>query len=430
MRDLFLTIIVFGVLPLILKFPHLGILVWTWMSYMLPHSQTYGFAISFNFMDYVAIACMLAVLMTKERKSLPKHPVVFLLFLYVFWFHISSLLSGDLELVQRKYVMMMKILLFTFMTMMVMQSKSRIQYLVMVIMISLSYYGFKGGIFTIIGGGQNRVWGPPLGFFGDNNHFAMVMLMILPLTRFWYLNHPNLYVRLAFIAMGFCILFAIFGTQSRGALVGLTCMSIFFAIKTKKIGSFIVLLPFLVMIGLVFMPDSWRERMQTMESYEEDDSAMTRLRMWGFAMDIANHNPVFGGGFDAFFNDKQVKKHSAGVEGPLRAVHSLHFEVIGEQGWMGYMIFLLLAFTTYATGNAIIAHARGRPDLKWASDMAMMLQVGMVGYASAGAFVNVATFDLYYHYIAIMVLLRLEVQKALDKEKLEEKTFLQSAVRL
>lgn len=173
MRDIFLTVIVFGVIPFILKFPHLGILVWTWMSYMLPQSQTYGFAISFNFLDYVAIACMLAVLLTKEKRSLPKHPIIYLLFLYIFWFHISSLLSGDLELVERKYVIMMKIMLFTFLTIMVMQSKSRIQYLVLVIMISLSYYGFKGGIFTIIGGGGRAV-------SGDRHWASLAIITILP----------------------------------------------------------------------------------------------------------------------------------------------------------------------------------------------------------------------------------------------------------
>lgn len=255
------------------------------------------------------------------------------------------------------------------------------------------------------------------------------MLMILPLTRYWYLNHDNKYIRYIFVAMAVCVLFAVFGTQSRGALVGLTGMSVFFAIKTKKIAVLILMLPLIAMIGWFFMPDSWRDRMNTMETYEQDESAMTRLRMWGMAIDIANANPVFGGGFDAFFNEKQVRKFSTG-EGRLRSVHSLHFEVIGEQGWMGYLVFLMLAFTTYATGNVVIARARGRPQLKWAADMAMMLQVGMVGYAIAGAFVNVATFDLYYHYIAIMVLLRLEVQKVLDKERLEEKTLLESVVRL
>lgn len=419
MRDLFLTVIVFGILPFILKFPHVGILTWTWMSYMIPHSQTYGFAGSFNFLDYVAVACLLSVFITKEKTKIPKHPVVYLLFLYIFWFNISSLLSGDLELVQTKYILMLKIMLFTFLTLMVMQSKSRIQYLALVIMVSFAYYGFKSGIFTILSGGESRVWGPPLGFFGDNNHFAVVMLMILPLTRFWYLHHKNKYVRLAFVALGFCVLFSIFGTQSRGALVGLTCMSIFFAFKTKKIMAFVAMLPFIALIGLLFMPDNWQNRMSTIENYDQDESAQTRLRMWRFATNVANHNPVFGGGFDVFFNDKTVTGLS---EDPakMRAVHSLHFEVIGEHGWGGYIIFLLLAFTTYATGNAIIARARARPELTWASDMAMMLQVGMVGYATAGAFVNLATFDLYYTYIAIMVLLRLEVQKVLDKEKKEQ----------
>ena len=38
------------------------------------------------------------------------------------------------------------------------------------------------------------------------------------------------------------------------------------------------------------------------------------------------------------------------------------------------------------------------------ADLARMLQVSVIGYATSGAFLGLAYFDLYYHLIAFVVL--------------------------
>jgi len=45
MRDLFVTAVIFGLLPFIFKRPWVGILVWAWLSYMNPHRLAWGFAL-------------------------------------------------------------------------------------------------------------------------------------------------------------------------------------------------------------------------------------------------------------------------------------------------------------------------------------------------------------------------------------------------
>jgi hypothetical protein len=66
---------------------------------------------------------------------------------------------------------------------------------------------------------------------------------------------------------------------------------------------------------------------------------------------------------------------------------------------------------TWFSGGWIIKNTKRIEDIKWAGDMAAMLQVSMIGYAVSGAFLGLGYFDLYYHLVAIMILLKVIVLK-------------------
>ena len=97
-----------------------------------------------------------------------------------------------------------------------------------------------------------------------------------------------------------------------------------------------------------------------------------------------------GGGFDV-------------VRATGRDVHSIYFEAPAEHGYVGLVIFLALGIGAYLTAGSTIRRARDHPELAWAVDLAAMVQVSIAAYAIAGAFLTLATFDLYYHLIAIVV---------------------------
>ena len=46
---------------------------------------------------------------------------------------------------------------------------------------------------------------------------------------------------------------------------------------------------------------------------------------------------------------------------------------------------------------------KNNPELQWIYDLSSMLQVSFIGYWSAGAFLGLADFDLYYCLISILV---------------------------
>jgi probable O-glycosylation ligase (exosortase A-associated) len=88
----------------------------------------------------------------------------------------------------------------------------------------------------------------------------------------------------------------------------------------------------------------------------------------------------------------------------VRDVHSIYFETMGEHGFIGFGLFVLLGFFAWIRARQIIKRCKKDPEKKWASDMASMIQVSLVGYAAGGAFLGMAYFDLPYHLMIILVL--------------------------
>ena len=152
------------------------------------------------------------------------------------------------------------------------------------------------------------------------------------------------------------------------------------------------------------MPEAWHQRMATIVDYEEDGSANTRLIQWEYAIKISLERPLFGNGFEAFFHKPYYNRYLAGKD-KNRAVHSNYFQVLGEQGYIGLVMYLSLGVMCVITCKKYAKQARDREDLKWAAALLDMLQLSFVGYAFNGLTLNMAYLDLYYYLIAIMALL-------------------------
>jgi O-antigen ligase len=95
----------------------------------------------------------------------------------------------------------------------------------------------------------------------------------------------------------------------------------------------------------------------------------------------------------------------------VRDVHSIYFEVLGEHGWVGLILFLSILGFTWLKCGAIVRRAKGKAELSWARDLAAMIQVTLVAYMSAGAFLGLAYFDYVYHLVAIVVVVHVLVRQ-------------------
>ena len=287
---------------------------------------------------------------------------------------------------------------------MLIDTKQKLDWLIWVIVLSLGFYGVKGGIFTISHGGVHRVQGPADSFIGGNNEIALALSMTIPLMRYLQLQAKNVWIHQGVTVAMLLTGIAAIGTQSRGALVGMAAMGVFLWLKSRN--KIFTLLSILVVVGALaaIMPQEWYDRMATIETFEEDKSATDRINAWWMAYNIASTR-ITGGGFEAFV--PWVAKIYAPNPDRAADAHSIYFEVLGEHGFIGFTMFMLLAWFTWNTGNRIRRLARRRSETKWAADLASMIQVSMIGYAASGAFLGLAYFDLYYTLIAIMVICKL-----------------------
>ena len=50
----------------------------------------------------------------------------------------------------------------------------------------------------------------------------------------------------------------------------------------------------------MFLPQKYIGRIRTIQTYEQDASAMGRINAWYFALNLAKDRPLVGGGFEAF----------------------------------------------------------------------------------------------------------------------------------
>lgn len=414
MRDIIITLIVFGAIPLVFMRPWTGILLFSWISYMNPHRLTYGFAHNFQFALIAALVTMIAFAIGKENKKVPFTPITGVLLLFIAWTSLTTIFALAPENAMEQYTKFLKIQIMTVLTLAMINSRQRIIWLVIMIVFSLGFYGVRGGVFSVLTGGNYRVWGPPGSFFEDNNQLALTLIMTLPLMHFLQLVATKKIYRHGLSLMMLLTLAAIIGTYSRGALLALSTMGFFMWMRSSKKLP-VAFAAIVCIVGVLsFMPQRWFDRMNTINSYEEDESASGRFDAWLFAINVANDRPL-GGGYKVNTNIDLWPIYNP--EAPtFRAPHSIYFEVLGEHGWIGLSIFLSLGFTAFATCSVIAKRTRDRPDLKWAGDLAKMLQVSIVGYATAGAFLNLATFDLYYHVLAIIVQTRLCVARALSSD--------------
>lgn len=401
MRDVAILLIVAYGLVRTVREPVIGILLWCWIGYMNPHRLTYGFAYSMPWAFMTAAVLIPSLLFSKESKKLPSHGIVPLWAAFVVWMCITTVFAQDFDTSAEQLDKVLKIQLVNAFMMMIMGTRERLNQLLWVIVISIGFFGFKGGIFTITGGGDSKVWGPPGSFIADNNEIGLAMLTTMPLMYYLRQQAANRWVRHALALTMLLTAFAVIGTSSRGSMIaGLTAAAFLWLRSPHKVGlgmGLLVLLPVLYL----FAPASWHERMGTIETYDQDASAMGRINAWMMAFRLANDR-LTGGGFVPWTPENFAKY--ADVADDVHAAHSIYFGVLGDHGWPGLILFVAIAVAALLSVSRALKICRVAPELGWLAQMLAMVQVSLIVFLVGGSFYSLAYFDLYWNLVTIVML--------------------------
>jgi len=429
MRDLLLFAIVMGLVPVILWRPWIGILAWFWAGLFFPQAHTWSFMRDFQIAVVIGGATLIGVVLTKDRRPMPYTREMVMMFVLVGYLAMTSYFAMNPSGAWQQWQHVMKILIITFITPMLIYGERRIALLLLVITASLAFYGFKGGLFAISTGGAHMVLGPQGTFLSGNTYIGIALLMVLPLVlasaRMFHhrwvdfgwpvVQHWSKWIGWGLYATFWLTAIAILATHSRGALLGFLAIAPFLFLRMRMKGLMISLaLVGVLVIGLT-VPDKLMERWQTIQTYEEDASSMQRIQSWGVNWNMALERPLLGMGFrntSMGFEWWLSYANFDGGWGHPFSPHSMYFQLLGQHGFGGLGVWLLLIGLTLLTLGRIRRRAVKQTGQLWLAEYAWALQVGLIGFLAAGAFLDVAYFNLLYAFIALAIIMRRELEEA------------------
>lgn len=399
-------------LPLCFVWPFYGILLWVVVAFLNPQSSFLYWQVASEFPWAVAVAVpTLAGFFLLARgwgRRLFNRECGLLVILWA-WFLVTSFVSSHTPLFVShsfetwyKFRFVSKILLMTFVMVAIVHSFERLRILVIVIAGCFAYFVVKSIPFLIVTGGAFRLYGPDNSMIADNNDLGLALNMTVPLFFFLAQTEGRQWVRWFFGVVFLASIPAIFFTYSRGALVGLIAVLAITFLQSKRR---LVLLPafgFGLAIAVLFAPQAWRNRMDPTRPDAIDASAQSRLNAWRYARNLAAEYPITGGGFETFTPElfERYAPHVKDVHGP----HSVYFQVLAEQGYVGLGIYLALILTAFWTTFRLTWRARRFGDLQiWR--YATMFRFSLVGFLTSGVFLGRAYFDYFFAIVACIAIL-------------------------
>jgi probable O-glycosylation ligase (exosortase A-associated) len=375
---------------------------WTWLSLMNPHAYAWHLN-TFPVAAAVAGSTLLGLVFTKDRRDFSITKETGVLIAFMCWICITLLFSFNFDGSVEMWKRVMKIDFMILVSLVLLHSKKHLITFVWIIVASIGYYGVKGGIFTLATGGAHRVWGPTNTFIEGNNELALALIVITPLCRFLQLQVASEWGKRAItVAILLCVAAAL-GSQSRGALVALVAMGAALWWYGGRKLSILLGIMMAAGVALMFMPEHWFSRMDTIAEYQSDRSAMGRINAWWMAWNLASDR-FFGGGFE-IYNITQFAQYAPDPT-DVHAAHSIYFQVLGEHGFIGTFLFLMLWGMVWWNAGKLRSEAKSLPETQWVSDLGAMCQVSLIGYAVGGAFLSLAYFDLPYDILVLVVLAR------------------------
>lgn len=309
-----------------------------------------------------------------------------------------------------KWEWVWKALAFAIFLPLTLRTKLRIEALLLFMILSAASIIIVGGIKTIASGGGygelNLMVANNSGLY-EGSTISMVAIAIIPLilwfTKFGTIFPPDWRVKTFCYALIFACLLIPVGTSTRTGLLCIALLGVLMLRDVKRRVTYLTMIAVAGLIAIPFLPSAFTERMGTIKTYQADASASTRLAVWQWTIRYAKDNP-FGGGFEAYrqnvirYEKVKVEKDGANVTANRqveadagRAYHSAYFEMLGEQGYPGLAIWLVINLTGIWRMEILRRrYAKAPPGREWVAPLASALQHGHLVYMLGAAFIAIA----------------------------------------
>jgi probable O-glycosylation ligase (exosortase A-associated) len=244
--------------------------------------------------------------------------------------------------------------------------------------------------------------------YGEGSTLGMFSVALIPMCLYLY-HHQTLmpFQKLTKFILVICMVAAILtsvGTYSRTGLVSLVVLGLLLFLTTKRKFSYAILITAAIFMVSLVTGDVWMDRMSTIGDGTEG-SAMGRVAVWHWTLDYIKTHPL-GGSFDVFrineFTYVTDEGYAISIKG--KAFHSIYFEILGELGIPGIILFFLILFLTWR-GYQTLKNAIVEPDKIWIKDLSSCLLLSLAVYLAGGAFIGIGFQSFFFYVVALSVTL-------------------------
>jgi probable O-glycosylation ligase (exosortase A-associated) len=423
MHDLPFLVFLVAMFAFGFKRPFLFVLTYAYIDIVSPQRLT---NVLLNSVPISMIAVAMAVggwLAIDDKKGLTVAPRQWMmLILLAYCAYTTSHADFPLD-APSKWEWVWKALAFAIFLPFTLRTRLRIEALLMFMTLSAASIIIVGGIKTVGGGGGYG----SLNLMIDNNSglyegstISTVAICIIPVIL-WFTRHGTLFARdwklktFCYALVFACCLIPI-GTSTRTGLLCIGLLAVLMFRDTKRKALFIGAIVALGVIAVPFLPSAFTDRMGTIKNYQGDSSASTRVAVWNWTLDYVKSHPL-GGGFEAYRGNKiQYEKVEAVGEGnnvtlktsiekdQARAYHSAYFEMLGEQGYFGLALWLLINLAGIFRMEVLRQrYKKAEGDEAWIAPLAIALQQGHIVYLLGAAFIAIAFQPFVYMLIGAQI---------------------------
>ena len=418
MRDIVMLAAMLAMVPMAFMNGFVAFLFWGYTTVITPAHYLHGFmqGVRFNFI-FAAMALAILFLRKNKNESKPILGVTYWL-LVVFLIHasLSTVFAFTPNpLIDEKFEKIVKGFAFVLALPFFVKDRNGIHAVLLMLALGLGLHGVIEGLKFIMSGGGHRMNGIPDSSLTDNNLFALGMVMILPIILYFNQVLIDRYAKWVTIFAALLTILTIIATNSRGGFLALAVLGIWYFMASRKKGYAIFVVIVAAVVVVAVAPDTWFERISTIKEASEDSSFMNRVAAWKVSMSIGLSNPIFGGGFsgiqnywiwDMYKDMPSIIPVDVNLYTP-KAAHSIYFQVLGDMGVFGLILFLSLLMSAFIARKSIISKVNksSKAELLWAVDISNAIFLSLLAFVIGGAGVSLPYYEVIYILISLMAIL-------------------------